>query len=109
MYIQTSLVLYTSVSIFAVVTCCYSRYCVSLLTKYPQTSHYPLIHVHHPYVYSAAGNAYSFTVALSEAILSLTSLSQSMSEVMHNGAAASHMAPSENGESEPHSFLYDLL
>ena len=48
-------------------------------------------------------------VALSEAILSLTSLSQSMSEVMHNGAAASHMAPSEHAEGEPCPFLYVLL
>lgn len=39
---------------------------------------------------------------LSGAILSLTSLSQAMGEVMHNGAAASHMAPSEDGESKPH-------
>lgn len=35
---------------------------------------------------------------LSGAILSLTSLSQAMGEVMHNGASASHMAPSEDGE-----------
>ena len=47
-------------------------------------------------------------IGLSEAILSLTSLSQAMGEVMHNGAAASHMAPSEDGESEPHP-LFALL
>lgn len=41
--------------------------------------------------------------------MSLTNLSQAMGEVIHNGAAASHMAPNEDAESKPHPLFVLVL